>query len=292
MPRGVQAQDRTCVAPAPLAGALGAEVLGLDVSETLVPKDMAALKDAFLDHKVLVLRDQNLTPASLLTFSRHWGDVHFYPYMTGLEEQPEVFEIKTAPEARRVFGNRWHSDQMYDPCPVKATLLYAKELPPVGGDTIFSDLELAYAHLSEGLKSLLAGLRIYCDGADKSRYGGKSREEWYADGGMDEKLSQAEQKPKIAVHPLIRTHPETGRKCLFIGDQVQRFDGFTNEESAPLLDYLMTFIQRPEFTCRIRWEPGTLVMWDNRSTCHYAIADYAGHGRRMHRVTIAGDVPF
>jgi taurine dioxygenase len=274
-----------------LAGALGAEITGLDVSRPLSNSHRAAMNAAFSDHKVLVIRDQTLTPDSLFAFSKLWGAPHFYPYMTGLEEQPEVFEIHTAPDAQRVFGNRWHSDQMYDPNPVKVTMLYAKELPPVGGDTLFSNLETAYDGLSEGMKSMLSGLKIYCDSADKSRYGGKSREDWYAADGMGKKLHEEETPPVVAVHPLIRTHPETGRKCLYIGDQAQRFDGMTAEESKPLIDYLMTYIQRPEFTCRVRWEPGSLVLWDNRCTCHYAIADYAGHTRRMHRVIIAGDAP-
>lgn len=276
----------------PLSGALGAELIGLNVSTLLDRTSFAALKAQFLKNKVLVFRNQSLDPAALLAFAKRWGDVHFYPYMTGLENVPEVFEIVTTPTAQRVFGNRWHSDQMYDPKPVKVTVLYAKELPPVGGDTLFSDLERAFESLSDGMKRMLSNVRIYCDGTDKSRYGGKSREEWYADSDMRKKLHAKEGKPVIAVHPLIRTHPETGRKCLYVGDQVQRFDGMTREESQPLLSFLMKHIQRPEFTCRVRWEPGTLVLWDNRCTCHYAIADYAGHTRRMQRVTIAGDTPF
>lgn len=275
-----------------LAGSLGAELRGFDVAADLDATSIPWLKEQFLDHKVLVLRDQSLAPGALLAFAKLWGDVHFYPYMTGLDAVPEVFEIVTVPKAQRVFGNRWHSDQMYDPNPVKVTVLYAKELPPVGGDTLFSDLDSAYQGLSDGMKQMLSTLRIYCDGADKSRYGGKSREEWYAGSDMQKKLHTQEKEPVVAVHPLIRTHPETGRKCLYIGDQVQKFDGMTREESQPLLSYLMRHIQRPEYTCRVRWEPDTLVLWDNRCTCHYAIADYAGHSRRMQRVTIAGDTPF
>ena len=276
----------------PLAGALGAELIGFDVSAIRDEAIAATLRERCLEHKVLVLRDQSLDPKALLAFAKLWGDVHYYPYMTGLESVPEVFEIVTTPTAKRVFGNRWHSDQMYDPKPVKVTVLYAKELPPVGGDTLFSNLERAYESLSDGMKRMLSNLRIHCDGADKSRYGGKSREEWYANSDMQKKLHPKEEEPVVAVHPLIRTHPETGCKCLYVGDQVQRFDGMTRDESQPLLSYLMKHIQRPEFTCRVRWEPGTLVLWDNRCTSHYAIADYAGHTRRMQRVTIAGDIPF
>ena len=277
---------------APLAGALGVEMRCLDVSHPLELDAVALLRNGLLQHKVLVLRDQDLQPATLLAFARIWGDTHFYPYMTGLKTQPEIFEIVTAPDARRAFGNRWHSDQMYDPLPVKATVLYARELPPVGGDTIFSNLELAYDALSDGMKAMLSKLRIWCDPDDQTRYGGMSREAWYGDDKMGRKLRPKTQKPRIAIHPLIRTHPETGRKCLYVGDQVVRFDGMSAEESAPLLRFLMDHIQRPEFTCRVHWAPGTLVVWDNRCTCHYAVFDYAGFTRRMHRVTIAGDKPF
>jgi taurine dioxygenase len=277
--------------PKPLGGGIGAEIRGFDGSAPMDAAEFAVLKTAFLDHKVLILRAQDFSPASFLAFSKLWGDTHIYPYMTGLEEEPEVFEIEAKPDAKRFFGNRWHADQMYAKKPVKVTLLYAKVLPPVGGDTIFSNLELAYEALSNGMKAMLSGLRIYCDGADKSRYGGKSREEWYATEGTAKTYEDESKSEMIAIHPLVRTHPETGRKCLFLGDQAQRFDGLTAEESAPLLDFLMNHIQRPEFTCRVRWEPGSMVMWDNRCVCHYAVADYAGQLRRMHRVTIAGDTP-
>lgn len=277
---------------APLAGALGAEMRRPDVSHPLESDAVASLRRGLLEHKFLVLRDQDLRPATLLAFARIWGDIHYYPYMTGLEMQPEVFEIVTAPDAHRAFGNRWHSDQMYDPLPVKATVLYARELPPVGGDTIFSNLELAYDALSDGMKAMLSNLRIWCDPDDQTRYGGMSREDWYGDDKMGRKLRPKTQKSRIAVHPLIRTHPETGRKCLYVGDQVVRFDGMSVAESAPLLRFLMDHIQRPEFTCRVRWAPDTLVVWDNRCTCHYAVFDYVGFTRRMHRVTIAGDKPF
>ena len=290
MPEGLTKLDLQDFSVTPLAGSLGAEVRGLDVSAVtdLSPE----LNGLFLSHKVLTIRGQALKPAALLAFSKLWGDVHFYPYMTGLPEEPQVFEIVTSPDAKRVFGNRWHSDQMYDAHPCKATLLFAHDLPPVGGDTIFTDLEAAYDALSNGMKAMLAGLRIHCDPADKTRYGGKTRAEWYAGDDMSEKLNGKDQSPPVGIHPLIRTHPETGRKCLFVGDQVQRFEGLSLEESAPLLAYLMAHIQRPEFTCRVRWEPGTLVMWDNRCTCHYAVADYVGEFRRMHRVTISGDTPY
>lgn len=167
--------DIALVQAMPLAGALGAEIRNLGAAQlTTLPKSLNA---AFLDHKVLALRGQSLEPASLLAFSKLWGDVHFYPYMMGLKVRPEVSEIVTVPDARRVFGNRWHTDQMYDPRPVKATLLYARDLPPFGGDTIFTDLEKAYEALSDGMKAMLSGLHIHCDPDDRTRYGGKSRAE-------------------------------------------------------------------------------------------------------------------
>jgi taurine dioxygenase len=209
--------------------------------------------------------------------------------MKGLEGFPEIFELVKTEDAAPVFGNRWHSDQMYVPVPAKATMLYAKALPPVGGDTLFSNLYLAYEALSPGMKRMLAEVRTYNDGDNKARYGGKSREEWYGTQGMGGKLHAVRNEPVVGEHPLIRTHPETGRKALFIGDQTRRFVDMTDDESKPLVDYLMAHATRPEFTCRFRWQVGSLAMWDNRRALHFPINDYNGYRRVMHRITIEGE---
>ena len=249
---------------------------------------------AFLDHQAIFFHDQDLTPEQFLAFGKRWGGIHFYPYMKGLDGHPEIFELVKKEDDTRVFGNRWHSDQMYTPIPAKATILYAKQLPPVGGDTIFADLYAAYDALSDGMKAMLSGVRTFNNGENKARYGGLSRAEWYSSsekGGMGGKLHDSGEPDAevIAEHPLIRTHPETGRKALYLGDQTERFVGMTTEESKPLLDYLMAHAHRPEFTCRFRWRVGSLALWDNRCTMHYAVADYPGQRRVMHRLTIKGD---
>lgn len=275
-----------------IAGALGAEIEGADLAR-LDDATFAELHRAFLEHQVIFLRGQDITSAQYLAFAKRLGGIHFYPYMKGLDGHPEIFELVKTEDATPVFGNRWHSDQMYTPIPAKATMLLAKDVPAAGGDTLFANLYLAYDALSEGMKRMLAGVRTYNDGDNKQRYGGKSRAEWYGAAGMGGKLQAVEDRPVIGEHPLIRTHPETGRKALFIGDQTRRFVGMTDEESKPLIDYLMTHATRPEFTCRFRWQAGSLALWDNRCCMHYAIADYAGRRRVMHRITIKGDeAPF
>jgi taurine dioxygenase len=275
----------------PVAGALGAEIGGIDLSAPIPDDRFAEIHRELLDHQVIFFRDQNLTPGPFLDLAKRWGSVHFYPYMKGIDSHPEVFEILTNPDSKTIFGNRWHTDQMYAPVPAKMTLLHALEVPEAGGDTLFANLYAAYDALSDGMKAMLARVRTFNNGDNKARYGGLSREAWYDANGMGGKLQGIGETQVIAEHPLIRTHPETGRKALFLGDQTERFADMTIAESRPLIDYLMAHARRPEFTCRFRWQPGSVAVWDNRCVLHYAIADYTGQRRRMHRITIAGDAP-
>jgi len=277
----------------PIAGALGAEIGGVDLASPLSETAFDEIHQALLEHQVLFFREQDLTPGQFLEFAKRWGSVYFYPYMKGIDSHPEVFEIVTNPEAQTVFGNRWHTDQMYAPIPAKLTLLLGLEIPEAGGDTIFANLYQAYDALSDGMKAMLSGVRTYNNGENKARYGGMSREEWFRSNNMGDKLRDIGDAQVVTEHPLIRTHPETGRKALFIGDQTERFADMTIEESKPLVDYLMAHARRPEFTCRFRWRPGSIAVWDNRCVLHYAVADYAGQRRRMHRITIKGEeAPF
>lgn len=275
------------ISVAPATGALGADVTGIDLARPLAKSSFAELKRALLAYQVLFIRDQSLTPEQYVKFAKRWGGIHFYPYMAGLESHPEIFEVVKNPGEGTTFGNRWHSDQMYAKRPCKYTILYARELPSVGGDTIFSNLYAAFEALSPGMKKLALKLRTFNDGNDLKRYGGRSREEWYAEKGMGGKLQNLNRQSDIvAVHPLVRTHPETGRHALYIGDQTVSFDGMTEEESAPLYAFFMAHVAKPEFTCRMRWEPGTIAIWDNRCVSHYAVSDYPAERRRMHRITI------
>jgi len=267
----------------PIAGALGAEILGVDSARPLGDEVVTEIRQAFLDHLVIFLRSQKLTPPQQLAFARRFGEPMEYPQLKGLPDCPLITPVIKLAHERVNFGGVWHSDTTYLARPPMASMLYAVEIPPYGGDTLFANQYLAYEALSEGLKRALAGLAGINTStkADVS----KTREDRLRDAG-------AELKVLIAEHPVVRTHPETGRKALYVNvGHTTHFKNWTERESEPLLDYLFRHQVRPEFTCRFRWEPGSLAFWDNRCTQHNPVNDYHGFKRVMHRVTLAGDTP-
>jgi len=269
----------------PVSGALGAEVSGVDLAKHLDDDTVAVLRRAWLEHLVLLFRDQSLTPPQLLAFARRFGKTIEYPFVKGLEDYPDIIPVVKLEHERINFGGVWHSDTAYLDVPPMASMLLAREVPPAGGDTLFASMYLAYETLSDGMKRLLAGLRAVNSSAkaDASR----TREDRIAERGRADARTLYE-----AAHPVVRVHPETGRKALYVNvAHTIRFEGMTEEESAPLLGYLYRHQIRPEFTCRFRWRPGSLAFWDNRCAQHNAVNDYAGHRRVMHRITLAGDVP-
>ena len=269
----------------PVSGALGAEVSGVDLAKHLDDDTVAVLRRAWLEHLVLLFRDQPLTPPQLLAFARRFGHTIEYPFVKGLEEYPDIIPVVKLEHEQINFGGVWHSDTAYLDMPPMASMLLAREVPPAGGDTLFASMYLAYETLSDGMKRLLVGLRAVNSSAkaDASR----TREDRIAERGRADARALYE-----AAHPVVRVHPETGRKALYVNvAHTIRFEGMTEEESAPLLGYLYRHQIRPEFTCRFRWRPGSLAFWDNRCAQHNAVNDYAGHRRVMHRITLAGDVP-
>lgn len=274
-----------------ITGSMGAEVQGVDLA-ALDDAVFDELYDAWLRHHVVVLRDQDIRPDQQLDFALRFGEIHYHPYMKGMEDHPEILEIIKEPGDLYTFGSSWHTDQMFNPQPAKATMLYAKETPSSGGDTIFANMHDAYDALSDGMKSMLANVKSYCSG-DKFKRGGRpQRKDRYAGNAkMLAKLREPGDQQTEAAHPLFRTHPETGRKALYIGNHVKNLHEFDEPEAEPVLNYLRDHSVRPEFTCRVSWEPGTLTIWDNRSVQHFAVADH-NERRRMHRITIAGDTPF
>ncbi|MBL8703244.1 MAG: TauD/TfdA family dioxygenase [Rhodospirillales bacterium] len=262
----------------PLSGALGAELLGIDLGAGIDDATVAAIRRALLDHLVVFFRDQALTPAGLVALGRRFGDLSRYPMVKGLAGHPEVIEVVKLPHEHKNFGGIWHSDTAYLDEPPMGTMLLAHELPPVGGDTLFANMYLAYETLSPGMQRMLEGLRA----VNNTAVGAASRTREDAD----------ERRGYEAEHPVVRTHPETGRKALYVNaGHTERFAGMTRAESAPLLDFLYRHLARPEFTCRFRWAPGSLAFWDNRATQHNPVNDYHGHTRRMYRISIAGDRP-
>jgi taurine dioxygenase len=269
----------------PVAGAIGAEVSGVDLSKDLGADTVAALRRAWLEHLVLFFRDQELPPARFLAFARRFGEPIEYPFVKGLEEFPEIIPVLKLENEKVNFGGIWHSDTTYLEVPPMASMLVAREVPPAGGDTEFANMYLAYETLSSGMKRLLDGLVAVNSSAaaDVSR----TREDRLKDSARADA-----KKEYTASHPVVRVHPETGRRALYVNcAHTVRFEGMTAEESAPILKFLYAHQTRPEFTCRFRWHPGSLAMWDNRCAQHNAINDYQGHRRLLHRITLAGEKP-
>jgi taurine dioxygenase len=269
----------------PLSGALGAEILGIDLAQDVSDATIAAIRAAWLEHLVVFFRDQTLEPAQLLGVARRFGEPVEYPFVKGLEGFPQITPVIKLEHEKVNFGGLWHSDTAYLDKPPMATMLIARETPPRGGDTLFANMYLAYETLSEGMRRMLDTLAIVNSSAKADTT--RTREDRIKDSGKAEA-----KKEFVAEHPAVRTHPETGRKALYAnGGHALRFKDMTVEESAPLLNYLFQHATRPEFTCRFRWEPGSIALWDNRCTQHNPVNDYHGFRRVMHRVTLAGDVP-
>jgi taurine dioxygenase len=269
---------------APIAGALGAEITGVDLATDLVDETVSEIRRAWLDHLVVFFRDQVLEPAAFLSFACRFGEPVEYPFVKGIDGFPEIIEVAKLPHEKVNFGGIWHSDTVYLEQPPMGTLLVAREVPPAGGDTLFASMYAAYEALSPAMQRMLEGLRAVHSSAlaDVS----KTREDRIRDSGgeRDEEF--------VSEHPVVRTHPETGRKALYVNvAHTTRFAGMTEEESRPLLRYLFEHSVRPEFTCRFRWRAGSLAMWDNRCAMHNPVNDYHGYTRRMHRITLAGDIP-
>ena len=268
----------------PIAGAIGAELHGVDLAD-LDDAQVAAIRRAWLDHLVIFFRDQHLTPAQLVAFARRVGEPIEYPFLKGLDGFPQITPVVKLEHERVNFGGIWHSDTAYLERPPMGSMLLAREVPPQGGDTLFANMYLAYETLSPGLRRMLDGL-VAVNSSAKADVT-KTREDRMRDGKRDDARQEY-----VAEHPVVRTHPETGRKALYVNrGHTLRFAGMSEAESTPLLDYLFAHQTRPEFTCRFRWQAGSLALWDNRCAQHYPLNDYHGFRRVMHRVTLAGDKP-
>lgn len=269
----------------PLTPAIGAEISGPDLSGELTDATIAEIRHAWLEHLVLFFRHQSLAPKHLVNIARRFGEIGYYPFVKGMDAHPEVVEVAKKPDEKINFGGLWHTDTSYLELPPLGSLLYAKEVPPVGGDTLFSNMYLAYESLSDGMKNLLSGLRAV-NSAEKPD-AAVTRVHRIADRPVD-----ASNIVTTVAHPIVRTHPETGRKALYCSDaHSMKIEGMRAAESRPLLQYLYSVQQREEFQCRFHWEAGSMAMWDNRCAQHNALNDYHGHYRTMYRVTLEGDHP-
>lgn len=267
------------------AGAIGATIGGVDLREDLSDNVIGEIRQALLDHLVIFIRDQEITPQQQLDFVQRFGEPDIYPFVTGLDGFPMITPILKKEDETVNFGGLWHADTVYLEHPPMGTVLYAKELPPFGGDTLFANQYLAYEALSKPLRDLLDGLTGINSAASKSAMATRQDR-------VDEFGTGMDPDEAVAEHPAVRTHPETGRKSLFVnGAHTTGFKELSDEESAPILQFIFRHQVRPEFCCRFRWQPGSLAFWDNRATQHNPVNDYHGHRRLLHRITIKGDKP-
>jgi taurine dioxygenase len=269
----------------PIAGALGAEIAGVDAAEDLDKAVVGEIRRALLDYGVILFRDQNLDAVRHKAFTRRFGEIFIHPNYKGVSVDPEIVDIKREPGDKKIVGEDWHTDTTMVAEPPLGAILYAIDVPPYGGDTLFANQYLAYESLSDGLQRTLEGLRAVH--SDRMVAGPQA--------GMNAQRStkvreDADWRETISVHPVVRTHPETGRKLLFVNrSYTVGFEGWTDAESKPLLDYLLEQGHRPEFTCRFRWANGSIAFWDNRCTKHLAIHDAGPFRRIMRRTQICGD---
>jgi len=289
----------------PIAGTIGAEIRGVDLSQPISADSFTTIHQAFLDHLVIFFQDQKpLEPNHLIDVAKRFGEVDENPFafpfkMPAIDGYPEVFNlIKEADSGSINFGGFWHADVTYRARPHKAAVLYAKEVPEYGGDTMFANQYLAFETLTSGMKDMLEGMNAVHSsamphGREEARFGAvsKDRAPNEKDRVIEASMANAEKLDPIThLHPVIRTHPDTGKKFLYVNRAfTERFEHMTIEESLPLLHKLWNHASRPEFTCRYRWTPDTVAIWDNRASQHYAINDYYGARRHLQRIAVHED---
>jgi taurine dioxygenase len=271
----------------PLTPALGAEIHGIDIAAGIDDEQFAELRQAFVDFGVIFLRDQDITPEQHIAFAERWGKINVNRFFRAVDDYPLIAEVRKEAEQKSNIGSSWHTDHSYDQCPAMGSILYAREVPSVGGDTMFASMYAACDALSDGLRKMLSGMRAVH--SSRHAFG----EGAYVGADLDDiggRLGNTAAATQDALHPVIIRHPLSGRPALYVnGDFTVSFEGWTREESQPLLDYLYAHARQNEFTCRFRWRKGSMAIWDNRATHHCALNDYQGERRLMHRITIEGE---
>ena len=260
----------------------GAEIVGVDLN-ALTDADVEAVADAQAAYGVVFLRGQKLSPDEQLAAAKRFGPINVNRFFTPVPEQPQVAMVLKEPKHELNVGGTWHTDHSYDDVPALGSMLYALDVPAKGGDTLFASMYKAYDALSPGLQRTLEGLNAVH--SSRHVFGAEGA---YAQRG-DERFGNQDKATQVAVHPMVIRHPRSGRAALYVnGAFTVRIDGWTEEESRPLLTYLYEAAQAKEHTCRFHWDVGSVAFWDNRATWHYALNDYPGERRLMHRVTVDG----
>ena len=271
----------------PVAGAIGAEIHGVNLSEDLDDRVIADVRAALNQYCVVFFRGQQIDAERHKAFARRFGEIFIHPNYRGMQDDNEIVMVRREPGDQHIVGEDWHTDTTMVAEPPMGAILYAIEVPPYGGDTCFANQYLAYDTLSDGMKRMLGGLRaVHTDRLVAGPVAGRNRFR------ATKVREDSDWRETVSTHPVVRTHPETGRKLLFVNAAYTvGFEGMTEEESRPLLDYLLAHGHRPEFTCRFRWENGSIAFWDNRSTKHLAVHDSGPFRRLMRRVQVCGDTP-
>ncbi|MEM7091442.1 MAG: TauD/TfdA family dioxygenase [Actinomycetota bacterium] len=254
---------------------VGAEIRGVDL-RSVTDDEFDAIQQAFIQHGVIFFRDQELSPAEHIAFAERWGTINVNRFFPAVDGFPQIAEVRKEPGQLANIGGAWHTDHSYDQIPALGSILYAREVPPIGGDTLFASQYAAFDALSASLQDTLRDL--WADHSSRLAFGAPS-----------DRFNNAENATQDSLHPVVIEHPLSGRPALYVNLAFTlRFHGWSDAESKPLLHYLYDHASRPEFTTRFEWEPGSMAIWDNRAVQHNALNDYHGHRRLMHRITIEG----
>jgi taurine dioxygenase len=276
--------SQASIAVRPVSAAVGAEILGLDLADALPTATIEAIRQALFEHGVVFFRDQKLSPEQHVAFAERFGAINVNRFFKTVDGYPMIAEVRKEPEQTGNIGGGWHTDHSYDQAPAMGSILYAREVPETGGDTLFASMYAAYDALSDGLKQTLE--RLHAVHSSRHVFG---VEAYAGRGDLKGRYLNPEAATQDAVHPVVVRHPGSGRKALYVNAAFTvRIAGWTDEESRPLLQYLYQHAARPEFSYRFQWRAGSLAFWDNRCTWHYALNDYHGHRRLMHRITVEG----
>ena len=271
----------------PISREVGAEIQGADIATGINDEQFSEIRRAFSDYGVIFFRDQDISPDQHVEFAQRWGEINVNRFFQPVDTHPVIAEVRKEAHQKKNIGAAWHTDHSYDQIPAMGSILYAREVPTLGGDTLFSSMYAAYEALSDGMKKVLRGLRA--EHSSRHSFG----EQAYVDTDMDDlggRLGNTAKAIQDAVHPVIIRHPLSGRPALYVnGEFTVKFESWSKQESQPLLDFLYQHARQNEFTCRFQWQKGSMAIWDNRATHHCALNDYQGELRLMHRITIEGE---
>lgn len=269
------------------ASGVGAYVKNIDLSTSLNTETLSRLRSALGSYGVLFFRDQSLEPEHHIALAEQFGEININRFFRPVEGYPQIAEVRKEPDQKTNIGAHWHTDHSYDVAPAMGSILVSKETPTKGGDTVFANMMEVCNALSDGLRGMLENMSAVH--SSRHVFGAAAKRSISTSTGEDKRIGNEEAAVQDAVHPVIIQHPISGKPVLYINPEfTTHFDGWTVKESQPLLNYLYSLAPRHEFTHRFQWQPGSVTFWDNRATWHYAINDYHGERRLMHRVTVEG----